>query len=201
MLPFFDKNRKREYLNLYNVNPETNAYILELQLDDYSELFNGWDASNVRKKEIEPELMDYFEQAAGEIPIKEKIEICFYLPANLRDTEKENKSVAALLNNFRVKRVFLTKNLRDIYRKFMTYVALSASLLTAAHILPEFGELFVFYKIMIEGMFIGGWWILWEGCSLFFFTGHDVRVRRQIFERYLDSKIYFKDRNMQFDKA
>jgi hypothetical protein len=54
---------------------------------------------------------------------------------------------------------------------------------------------------MIEGMFIGGWWILWEGSSLFFFTGHDVRVRKRYFERYLRSQVYFRDLGSQFDKG
>ncbi len=201
MISFFNKNRKREYLSLYNLNPETNAYIIELSLDDYSELFNGWDASPVRRKEIEPELMDYFEQAAIEIPIKEKIEICFYISAELRDPDKESKSISALLGNFRIKLLFAGKALRGIYRRFITYVIVSAMLLTAAYVLSGLGEMSLFYKIMIEGMFIGGWWILWEGSSLFFFTGHDVRVRKRYFERYIKSQIYFKDISSQHDKA
>lgn len=201
MISFFKKKRKREYLSLYNINPVTNAYIIELSLDSYSELFNGWDASPVRRKEIEPELMDYFEQAAIEISIKEKIEICFHIPAELRDTDKENKSISALLGNFRIKLLFTDKALRDIYRRFIIYVFVSALLLTAAYVLPGLGELSLFYKIMIEGMFIGGWWILWEGSSLFFFTGHDVRVKKRYFERYLQSQIYFRDLSLQLDKT
>jgi len=195
MITFFNKSRKREYLSLYNINPDSNAYLIELSLEDYSELFNGWDASPVRRKEIEPELMDYFEQAAIEIPIKEKIEVCFYIPAELKCPDKESKSISALLNNFRIKHLFTKKMLRDIYRRFITYIIVSAMLLTAAYVLPGLGELSLFYKIMIEGMVIAGWWILWEGCSLFFFTGHDIRVRKKYFERYMKSQIYFKTSN------
>lgn len=172
-----------------------------MSLDDYSELFNGWDASPLRKREIEPELMDYFLQAAIEIPLKENIEICFHLPAVLRDADKESKSISAIRSNFKVKLLFEGKTLRDIYRRFVTYVILSATLLTAAYVLPELGDLPLFYKIMIEGMFIGGWWILWEGSSLFFFTGHNVRVKKKYFERYLKSQIYFKELNSQHDKV
>jgi hypothetical protein len=193
IITLFNRHHKQEYLSLYNINPETGAYIIEVSLDDYSEIFNGWDASPVRKKEIEPELMDYFEQAAIEIPIKEKIEICFYIPAELKDPDKEIKSISAILNNFRVKYLFTEKMLHDIYRRYITYVIISAMLLTIAYTFTEFVEISLFYKIMIHGMFILGWWILWEGSSMLFFTGHDVRVRKKYFERYLKSQIYFKE--------
>ena len=74
------KHKKNETLNLYNTNPDTRAYLIEVSLDDYSELFNGWDASPLRRRDLEPELMDYLEQAGSEIPLKEKMELCFYMP-------------------------------------------------------------------------------------------------------------------------
>jgi predicted metal-binding membrane protein len=48
-------------------------------------------------------------------------------------------------------------------------------------------------KIAREGLFIGGWIFIWEAFSLFFFTTHDERKRRDVFYRYLDSEIYFKE--------
>jgi len=45
----------------------------------------------------------------------------------------------------------------------------------------------------VEGMFIGGWWILWEGCSLFFFRGNELRLKKRMFERYIKSDIIFRD--------
>lgn len=187
------KKHKKEYLSLYNINPDSKAYVLELSLEDYSEIFNGWDASPLRRKEIEPELMDYFVQAATEIPIRERIEICFYVLSEQKDHDKENKSIAAIKNNFRIQLLFTNRSLRDIYRRFATYIFVSIILLSGAYILPGAIELSLVYKIMVEGMFIAGWWMLWEGCSLFFFNGHDIRLRKRYFERYLKSDIYFRD--------
>jgi len=196
----FKKDREKEYLNLYNVNPDSKAYILELSLEDYSEIFNGWDASSLRRKEIETELMDYFEQAAIEIPIGEKIEICFYLSAGKRDVDKENISVAAILNNFRVQKLFIDKSLGDIYRRFMIHIMISMILLASGYILLDVVEPTLWYKIVIHGFIILGWWFLWEGSSIVYFPGymgHELGVRRGIFERYLKSKIYFKDAKEQ----
>jgi hypothetical protein len=48
------------------------------------------------------------------------------------------------------------------------------------------------FNILREGLFIGGWFLLWESFSLFFFDSYEVRQRRKRFQRYLDSDIEFR---------
>lgn len=186
-------HKKHEYTNLYNKNEETKAYIIEVSLEDYSELFNGWDASPLRRKDLEPELLDYLEQAATEIPIKEKVELVFYLPFGMRDLDKEQKSITGIKNNYKVVMFFIQKTLRMNYRQLATYIMLSILFLIGAYILRNVTDLELLMSIAIEGLFIGGWFLLWEAFSLFFFTSHETRIRRKIFQRFMDSEIYFKE--------
>ena len=165
-------HKKHEYTNLYNKNEETKAYIIEVSLEDYSELFNGWDASPLRRKDLEPELLDYLEQAATEIPIKEKVELVFYLPFGMRDLDKEQKSITGIKNNYKVVMFFIQKTLRMNYRQLATYIMLSILFLIGAYILRNVTDLELLMSIAIEGLFIGGWFLLWEAFSLFFFTSH-----------------------------
>ncbi len=188
------KHKKNLSLNLYNSNPETKAYIVEVSLDDYSELFNGWDASPLRRKDLEPELMDYLEQAATEIPIKEKLELCFYMPSEKRDLDKEFKSITSIMNNFKVVRSVIQKQIERNYRRLLMYVVVSLIFLSAAYLLRNVTDISLLINIMIEGFFIGGWFLLWEAFSLFFFDTHEIKVRRKIFERFLSSDIYFIDK-------
>lgn len=187
------KHKKNESLNLYNSNPDTKAYIVEVSLDDYSELFNGWDASPLRRKDLEPELMDYLEQAATEIPISEKLELCFYMPKEKRDLDKEFRSITSIMNNFKVVMSVIQKQLHKNYRRLAVYVVVSLIFLSAAYVLRNVTHLSLLINIMIEGFFIGGWFLLWEAFSLFFFDTHEIAVRRKIFDRFLTSDIYFKD--------
>lgn len=187
------KHKKHEYTNLYNKNEETKAYIIEVSLEDYSELFNGWDASPLRRKDLEPELLDYLEQAATEIPIKEKVELVFYLPSGMRDLDKEQKSITGIKNNYKVVMFFIQKTLRMNYRQLATYIMLSILFLIGAYILRNVSDLELLMSIAIEGLFIGGWFLLWEAFSLFFFTSHETRIRKKIFQRFMDSEIYFKE--------
>ena len=187
-------NKKRlETLSLYRTNPENNAYLIEVSLEDYSELFNGWDASPVRRKDLEPELLDYLEEAGTEIPIKQSIEMVFYLPKDKRDAEKDERSILTIQNNFKVVNQMIKKKIERNYRRLLVYVTLSLIFLVAAYLLRNVTTLSLLTNIMIEGFFIGGWFLLWEAFSLFFFDTHEFKIRQKIFKRFIDSKIIFKE--------
>ena len=187
-------NKKRlETLSLYRTNPENNAYLIEVSLEDYSELFNGWDASPVRRKDLEPELLDYLEEAGTEIPIKQSIEMVFYLPKDKRDAEKDERSILTIQNNFKVVNQMIQKKIERNYRRLLVYVTLSLIFLVAAYLLRNVTTLSLLTNIMIEGFFIGGWFLLWEAFSLFFFDTHEFKIRQKIFKRFIDSKIIFKE--------
>ncbi len=185
--------KKKELLNVYNRNPENHAFLIEISLDDYSEIFNGWDASQLKKKDMEPELLSYIEQAGYEIPMDETIEICFYLPKQFNDTEKENISMIGIQNNFRTVLFFIERLLHKNYRQILTYVSIAILFLIGAYGLRLLTDLNFTFSIVVEGFFIGGWFLMWEAFSLFFFESHDTRRRRKVYQRFAKSKIYFKD--------
>lgn len=185
--------KKLETLSLYRTNAENNAYLIEVSLEDYSELFNGWDASPVRRKDLEPELLDYLEEAGTEIPIKQSIELVFYLPKDKRDAERDERSITTIQNNFKVVNQMIQKKIERNYRRLLVYVTLSLIFLVAAYLLRNVTTLSLLTNIMIEGFFIGGWFLLWEAFSLFFFDTHEYKIRQKIFKRFIDSKIIFKE--------
>ena len=185
--------KKLETLSLYRTNTDTNAYLIEVSLEDYSELFNGWDASPVRRKDLEPELLDYLEEAGTEIPIKQSIELVFYLPKDKRDAERDERSITTIQNNFKVVNQMIQKKIERNYRRLLVYVTLSLIFLVAAYLLRNVTTLSLLTNIMIEGLFIGGWFLLWEAFSLFFFDTHEYKIRQKIFKRFIDSKIIFKE--------
>ena len=186
-------SKKNEFQNIYNFNAETNAYVINVSLEDYSELFNGWDASPLRRKDLEPELLDYLEQAGTEIPLREKIEICFHLPKSMHDVDKESKSLTGIQNNFKVVMFFINKTLKTNYRQLAIYILMGTLFLVGAYVAKNLADLQILFSIMIEGLFIGGWFLMWEAFSLFFFESHETRRRKAIIKRFLDCNIYFQD--------
>jgi hypothetical protein len=188
-------SRKNAFQNLYNKNPETGAYIIEISLDDYAELFNGWDASPLRRRDLEPELLDYLEQAGYEIPLNEQVELWFFLPANIRNEEKEQRSLVGIKNNFQVVLFFIERQLKKIYRQIVMYMTLSIMFIVSAYVIRDLFQIEILFSILIEGLFIGGWFLLWESFSLFFFSSHEIRYRKQVYSKFYSSPIYFKQRD------
>ncbi|PKK93462.1 MAG: hypothetical protein CVV61_04550 [Tenericutes bacterium HGW-Tenericutes-6] len=187
------KKKKTDTLNLYNKNPETNAYMIEVSIEDYAEIFNGWDASPLRRKDIEPELIDYLEQASTEIPMKENLELVFYLDKKMFDQDKEQKSLTGIKNNFKFIIYLINQQLNLKYRQMATYIILSMLFITGAYVLRNLVELSLLTNIMVEGFFIGGWFLLWEAFSIFVFDSHQVRLRKKLYTRFLNSVIIFRE--------
>ena len=188
---FSRKKYKDPIQFIYKKNPENHAFIIEVSLDDYDELFNGWDASPLKMRDLEPELMDYIEDAGYEIPYKEKIEFVFYMPVVKEDTDKEIKSVQTIRNNFKTQISFIDRAQRRNTRKILTYIFMSITFLLVAYLMPGIAAQNILLSVLMEGLFIGGWVLLWEAFAIFFFKGHDLRVRRKRFVKFLDSEIKF----------
>jgi len=187
------KKKKNLLLSQYNQNAETKAYMIEVSLEDYSELFNGWDASPLKRKELEPELLDYLERASSDIPLNEVVDLCFYLPKDNRNNDKEQRTITSIVNNFKVEMHVIDKFLKRNYRRLVSYIILAILFLIGAYLLRNIVGLSLLTNIMTEGFFIGGWFLLWEAFSLFFFDTHEVKIRKRLFQRLLNAYIYFKD--------
>ncbi len=187
---------KRQYQDsmqyIYKMNTETGAFLVEVRLDDYEELFRGWDASPSQHREMDPELFRFIEESGFEIGLKEDIEFVFFVEDKNRDDEKEADSISAIRNNFRMAIYRSDKLLHKNRRKMMMYVFFSVLFLLASSLVPEVNQMSVIYEIFIQGLFVGGWVLLWEAFSLFFFVSHDVRQKRKRYVRFLESEIQFK---------
>lgn len=185
--------KKKSYLNqIYKYDENDKTYVIEVSLEYYHELFNGWDASPTRKKDLDSELLDFIETAAYDIPMKQKVKLSFGIPISEKDDKLEASSKTAIHNNFKMIIHFINKQLSLNNRKILTYITLSFTFITLAYIMVSFYEDSLTFNILREGFFIGGWFLLWESFSLFFFDSYEVRNRRKRFQRYLDSEIEFR---------
>lgn len=193
--------KKKSYLNqIYKYDDTDKTYVVEVSLETYHELFNGWDASPTRKKDLDSELLDFIETAAYDIPMKQQVKLSFAIPLEEKDDKLEASSKTAIHNNFKMIIHFINKQLNLNNRKILTYITLSFTFITLAYIMVSFYEDSLTFNILREGFFIGGWFLLWESFSLFFFDSYEVRQRRKRFQRYLDSEINFRYIEKQEDE-
>lgn len=78
--------KKIDYLQkIYDKNPVTGNYIIEVALDKYTDVFNDWDHASYKKRDMDPDLAYFLEDCADDIPSKHKFDICFYVPKEVKD--------------------------------------------------------------------------------------------------------------------
>ncbi|HOE57740.1 MAG TPA: hypothetical protein PLL98_07940 [Bacillota bacterium] len=185
--------KKKNYLKqIYKMNPETNAYIIEISLDDYNEIFNGWDPSPIKRRDLDPDMVNFMELCSSDIPLKYPLELQFYMPEDQYSKEKEDLSIVGIKNNYDFTLHFIKKELTLIREKIALYIMMAVAFLSVGYFSGSQIKLHFIKTILKEGLSIGGWVFLWEAFSLFFFSRQEVYNRLKTYRRFQNTKISFK---------
>lgn len=183
---------KKNYLKTIYKYDETNKrYILEMALDFYNELFDAWDAAPIKKKSLDPELIEYLEDASEDIPLKENIEIVFILPKKEYNLDIESASIKVFSNYFNFLIHLLNREMRKFLKHGLSYVLFGFSFLIMAYYLDWLTD-GVTMEIVSQGLFIGGWVFIWESFSLIFFKTRAQKVKKNWYLRLINAPIQFK---------
>lgn len=186
--------KKVDYLQkVYEKNHETGNYVIEVSLDKYTDVFNDWDHSSYKKRDMDPDLSGFLDNCSEDIPLKYGIDICFYLPKMM---QKDKKREEILITGVKTYYSFYihaeNKLLRESYQRILMYMVASFMFLTIGFALRTSVSDNIFYSTILEGLNIGGWVFLWEAISIFFFRRRKNLVEIKKYKRFLNSKIIFK---------
>ncbi len=181
-----------ELRQIYRYDKLDDTYAIDVSLDNYLELFNEWDRSPLKKKDINQELSDYLENAAYQIPLKFKTKIIFGIPRSVKDSKREQNAITGLRNNFRYVIHFINRTLATNNRKSIIYLLLGLAFIVLSTVFDQYlpNDTF-FFSVLSQGIFVGGWVLLWEAFSLHLFISYEHRNRRKRYQRFLESKIEF----------
>lgn len=186
--------RKQEYFaEIYAIDSATNAYMIEVALDRYTDIFSEWDPAPFKRRELDPDLQLYLEGSADEIPPKHAIEVCFTLPPGHRNAAMEQEVRRGLSNSVDFKLYLLRRDIKLINTRTFHYVLAGLGTLLVATLMAEPSEGSVVTSVLTEGLFIGGWVFLWEAVSLFFFSNRDLLNRYSLYQRFRRSQVIFKE--------
>jgi hypothetical protein len=178
--------------DLYHFNKETQTYELDIAIDQYQDMFNSWDAAPLKRKDIEPDLIDYLEQAGEDIPFKEKIALVFMLPSEARDLKREKTVSQAVKLQFRFLLSVVNKELLYNYRRMATFAIFSLIFLTINYFLrgQQSSQL---ANIFLEGLLVGGWFLMWNVFGIAILDNFKLYRKKKIWVRYMQAELMFKD--------
>jgi len=187
------KAKKNDYLQkIYEKNTTTGNYVIQVAIDKYTDIFNEWDRAPFRKRDMDPDLAIFLENCFEEIPAKQGVDICFYLPKEGKDVSREELLIAGIKTYYSFYLHQEIKILKENYRRLFKYLLSSLSLLAVSVFLSTSVGNNIILGTVQQGFNIGGWVFLWEVISIVVFRGREVSSEISKYQRFLNSLIYFK---------
>lgn len=184
------KQKYKYYNDLYDYDAVDKAYQIKVSLDDYEDIYDDWDPSPFKKRDIEAEFSDFVIDSSSDIPLKFGLVIVLYLPEIEKAVFKEKALLEAYTNHFLFMIGRVNKRQGNIRNKIISNLFLSISFLFFGTFYTYPGHN-VLLAILQEGIFIGGWVFLWEVFTLVFITLRDLKKRRKELTRLLNAEIRF----------
>lgn len=189
-----NKNRKKsDYLNkIYEKNPVTGNYVIEVALAKYTDVFNDWDNSPYKKRDMDPDLAIFLENCFDEIPQKQGLDICFYVPKEVKDVKREEVIISGIRTYYSFYLGQAKRALKEKYHKMLSYILTSLGLLAVSVFFSTIYKDSIILGTVQQGFNVGGWVFLWEAISMFFFRRNEELREIEKYGRFLNSSIYFK---------
>jgi len=183
------------FRELYRFDEKTGAYIIEIALDKYSDIFSEWDPAPFKLRDIDHDLELYLEGCSDDIPYHYPLILSFTIPLGVRNESIEEQARNGLRNGFKFKIYFIRKEIAKTNARTLLFILIGFAFLWVATIFPKKLTASVFPAILVEGLFIGGWVFLWEAITLALFTTTGLIHSIRIYKRLLNSSIVFREIN------
>ncbi|NLL14909.1 MAG: hypothetical protein GX267_16015 [Fibrobacter sp.] len=181
------------FRELYRFDKKSGAYIIEIALDKYSDIFSEWDPAPFKLRDIDHDLELYLEGCSDDIPYRYPLILSFTIPMGARDEIIEEQARKGLRNGFKFKIYFIRKEIARTNARTLLFMLIGFAFLWAATIFPKQLASSVFPSLLVEGLFIGGWVFLWEAITLALFTTTGLSHSSRVYKRLLNSTIVFRE--------
>ena len=85
---------------IYRFDEESGAFLIDIDLDFYRELYSEWDFSPQRKRDLDNDLLEYLVDCCDEIPARYPVAIAINLPEAVYDATREERATQGFKNFF-----------------------------------------------------------------------------------------------------
>nr|WP_208677006.1 hypothetical protein [Synechococcus elongatus]AZB72794.1 hypothetical protein DOP62_08785 [Synechococcus elongatus PCC 11801] len=181
------------FQQVYSQNLDNGRFVIEISLDQYSDVFNEWDPAPFKRRDLDPYLQQYLEESSDEIPLRYPLEICFQLPQGLRDRSLETKVCDGFHNCLTFRLYLLNQEQQRLNRYVFLFVLAGFSLIGSATLFRDrLGET-ILVSTLLEGVVVSGWVFLWEAVSLIIFKKREIHHRYRSYQRLQQAPIIFAE--------
>ena len=179
---------------VYQVDPATGAFLVEVALDRYEDVFNEWDPAPYKRRDLDPDLLTYLTECSLDIPLRYELSLSFTVPLEISDAEKEDRVGAGIRNYFAFEARQIRRRLGQIYRTTAAYMICAVLLLIATTYANRPEAQGMLRQILAEGVTIGAWVFAWESLSRFLVHHRQVKRDLRRLQRFERARLCFTTR-------
>jgi hypothetical protein len=179
------------------------TYIIELVLSDVKQLFNSFDPSPFREKELDQSAQEYIFNAIGDIPAKDPVELVVYLPPVMSTPEMEEAITFGIHNHFRIQLAYSEKELRRLSRRGRKYLLIGLAILLfgvlARQALSRY-ERNALIGAVDDILLIISWVAIWEPIHIFLYERSPILQKMQIYQKIAQMAIVVRPHHEIFPR-
>lgn len=177
-------------LNSYRKDQETGRVIIQISLDKYDDVFDDWDSSPFKMRDIEDEFLDFIWDSIEDIPSHMDVIFEFSIPQALQNEQKEKVLISALNHQFDyMLRKIKRQRIKDL-KETLRYFSIGVFFFIVFYTVFDEASSFI-SQIIKDGLFVGGWLFIWETFSNIFIKSYKLSEERQIIQRFKRAQIKF----------
>ncbi|MFA7257067.1 MAG: hypothetical protein WC047_05795 [Kiritimatiellales bacterium] len=176
---------------IYQQNPDTGAFLIEVALDRYEEIFNEWDPAPYKRRDLNPALLQYLEDSSEDIPLHKDVAFLFKAPAQIFSDAKECSAREGLTNWLAAAVDAERGKLHHLHSLSLINLIVAVVLLTATAYVSRIQDNRLLTAVVRDGLTIGSWVFAWEVISLFFFRRFELRRDLKKWMRLAGAQVSF----------
>lgn len=175
--------KDKDIKKIYRFDKKDKSYHVVIDLDTYRDVYSEWDYSPMSNRDLDEDLHEYLMDCSGEIGIRRDMVIDFFVPSEIVNESRESRSIQGFRQYFAYRiRKIKAERMRKIKNSIIFFIVGTALLISATFIEDIITSNYV-YKILSEGLFIGGWVAIWEIFSIIFFEVNELNYKIRHFKR------------------
>ncbi len=186
------KSRKR-LENLYTYNARKDEYEISLSIRNYEEIYNPYDFSQYKRRDMDEDFLDYIYNSSLDIPLNHKIKLNFHLKEEVYEEEKSKNLKNAIKNNFTWRRSIVTNKLIQKLKECVLLLFAGVLFLVLAFvILPLIQNPGTGLDLLVESLSIIGWVFLWDLVEIMAFVVTKLYRNKKYLTRLINSRVEFE---------
>lgn len=165
---------------LYRYDATKDQYYIDVQLDHYGDAYSDWDYAPFAYRDMNDGLTSYLLECSKEL-LSKKVVLNFHVLEHSKNKDRESRSIRGIYHYFEYKlRGLRYERMREVRETFVFFI-IGFMFLSAGTAMDRFLMDQFFEQVISEGMFIGGWVMVWEMFSKWLF---DIRKISYKMKRY-----------------